>query len=56
MKTLALGKIKSREAADWKRMFAKGTSEKGLFAKIHKEISKLNSKKITESLKSEQEF
>lgn len=39
------------QAPDWDKIFAKDVSEKGILAKIYKEILKLNNRKIRNSAK-----
>ena len=46
-----IGKKVRRQTIDWKEIFAKGTSEKGLLAKIYKEILRLIDKKRNKQLK-----
>lgn len=41
------------QVTDWEKIFTKGTSDKGLLAKIHKEHEKLNIRKQTTWLKYE---
>lgn len=36
-----------RQATDWEKIFADHTSDKGLLSRIHKELSKIHSKKKT---------
>ena len=40
-----------RQATDWKKRFAKDTSDKGLLYRIYKECLKLNSKKTNDVIK-----
>lgn len=39
-------KVMKRQATDWKKIFAKDVSHKGLLSKTCKEFLKLNNKKI----------
>ena len=47
IKNCSVGNIKRRRrhATEWEEILAKGTSDKGLLFKIHKEVLKFNNRK-----------
>jgi phosphoketolase len=40
-----------RQPAEWKKIFASYTSDKGLITRIYREVKKLNSKRINDPMK-----
>jgi hypothetical protein len=45
-----ISKLK-RPSTEWEKIFASYTSDKGLITRIHRELKKLNSKKINDPMK-----